>query len=134
MAKDFCNMRDPCRNCSNKKYADCLSNHYTCQDKVEYEYNLDKVPYEPNKRIYTILTISRKRELEARTVKEGQELDINEGYDYEVNSSLPEIADGIAKMALEFDKMEDLGENAGSYFLQLIVDFYGQLKENNETN
>lgn len=59
--------------------------------------------------------------------EEGVEL--NEGYQYEVNGSLPQLADSIAKMAVEFDNNNDmLGESAGSVFISLIVEYYNRLK------
>lgn len=71
--------------------------------------------------------------LEVRAVEnldpteEGMEL--NEGYQYEVNGSLPQLADGIAKMAIEMNKDSDLGENAGGVFLELITQYYRKLQE-----
>ena len=59
--------------------------------------------------------------------EEGMEL--NEGYQYEVNGSIPQLADGIAKMALEMDKDENLGEAAGGAFLELVNQYYQKLKE-----
>jgi hypothetical protein len=59
--------------------------------------------------------------------EEGVEL--NEGYQYEVNGSLPQLADSIAKMAVEFDNNNDmLGESAGSVFISLIVEYYNRSK------
>ena len=59
--------------------------------------------------------------------EEGVEL--NEGYRYEVNGSLPQLADSIAKMAIEFDNNNDtLGESAGNIFIGLIVEYYNRLK------
>lgn len=59
--------------------------------------------------------------------EEGMEL--NEGYQYEVNGSIPQLADGIAKMALEMDKDQNLGKSAGGAFLELVAQYYRKLKE-----
>ena len=59
--------------------------------------------------------------------EEGMEL--NEGYQYEVNGSIPQLADSIAKMAIEMDKSKDLGEAAGGAFLELVNQYYQKLKE-----
>lgn len=60
--------------------------------------------------------------------KEGVEL--NEGYDYSINGSIPQLADSIAKLAIEFDKNQDMGEKAGEMFITLIVHYYEQSKNN----
>lgn len=78
-------------------------------------------------RTKTILSIKTLEKL--TPIEEGVEL--NEGYEFETNGALPEIADGIAKMANELDKMKELGENAGSYFLQLVSDYYSRTKNVN---
>lgn len=60
--------------------------------------------------------------------EEGVEL--NEGYRYSVDGSLPQLADSLAKLFLEMDKDENLGENSGSVFLEILVDYYHKLKGN----
>ena len=71
-----------------------------------------------SKRTKTILVVKSLEVLEPK--EEGMELNV--GYEFEVDGPLPEVADGIAKMAKELDKMQD--ENAGAYFVELIRQFY----------
>lgn len=54
---------------------------------------------------------------------------LNEGYDYEVDGALPQLADALAKMLLEMNKDKSFGENAGSMFLTLLTEYYNRLKE-----
>ena len=57
-------------------------------------------------------------------------IELNEGYSYEVDGSLPQLADSIAKLAIELDKeKEAFGDNGGNLFINLIVEFYNNLKE-----
>lgn len=51
-------------------------------------------------------------------------VELNEGYTFEIDGSLPQLADGIAKMMLELDKDSDLGEKAGGAFLTLVTQYY----------
>lgn len=71
-----------------------------------------------SKRTKTILVVRSLEQL--NPTKKG--LELNVGYEFEVDGPLPEVADGIAKMAKELDKMQ--GENAGGYFIELIRQFY----------
>lgn len=71
-----------------------------------------------SKRTKTILVVRSLEQL--NPTKKG--LELNVGYEFEVDGPLPEVADGIAKMAKELDKMQ--GENAGAYFVGLIRQFY----------
>lgn len=71
-----------------------------------------------SKRTKTILVVKSLEVLEPK--EEGMELNV--GYEFEVDGPLPEVADGIAKMAKELDKMQ--GESAGAYFVELIRQFY----------
>lgn len=71
-----------------------------------------------SKRTKTILVVRSLEQL--NPTKKG--LELNVGYEFEVDGPLPEVADGIAKMAKELDKMQ--GENAGAYFIELICQFY----------
>jgi hypothetical protein len=74
----------------------------------------------------------KKRILEIDTLEtlipkeEGMEL--NEGYVYQVEGSIPQLADAIAKLAIEMDKSPDLGEQGGGSFIALISQFYEKLK------
>lgn len=79
----------------------------------------------PISRTTTILTI---KALE-RLIPQEEGVELNEGYDYEINGSIPQLADGIAKMAIEMDKQEDMGVKAGDGFLSLIVQYYEKLKQ-----
>ena len=73
----------------------------------------------------TILTIKTMPKLE---VAEDKGVTINDGYAFEVNGALPEIADGIAKLAFEMPK-NGFGENSGKYFITLIGQYYTKLLE-----
>lgn len=73
-------------------------------------------------KVKTLLVIKSKPVLSAK--KKGVEL--NEGYDFEVDGAIPEIADAIAKFAVELPK-NGFGENSGSYFITLISEYYKRL-------
>ena len=73
-------------------------------------------------KVKTLLVIKSKPVLSAK--KKGVEL--NEGYDFEVDGAIPEIADAIAKFAVELPK-NGFGENSGSYFITLIGEYYKRL-------
>ena len=74
----------------------------------------------------TILVIKSKPKLSVSDNDEGVEL--NDGYEFEVNGAIPEIADGIAKMAVELEP-NGFGEKSGAYFIQLINEYYHRLTE-----
>lgn len=96
-------------------------------DQLE-ENNMNKEELEKSSiKLTEILKIERKRDLSVTKDEQGMEL--NEGYEYTVNGAIPEIADSIAKLAIEMDKMTDLGEKAGGYFLVLIGEYYNKNKE-----
>lgn len=50
-------------------------------------------------------------------------IELNNGYEFDVDGSLPEIADGIAKFAKELPK-NGFGDNSDSYFLELIKMYF----------
>lgn len=70
----------------------------------------------------TILTIKTRPSLKA--TKKGMTL--NDGYDFDVNGALPEIADGIAKFAKELPK-NGFGDHSDGYFITLINEYYKKL-------
>lgn len=70
----------------------------------------------------TILTIKTKPSFKAGN----KGLYLNDGYDFEVDGALPEIADGIAKFAKELPK-NDFGEGSDSYFITLINEYFKKL-------
>lgn len=72
----------------------------------------------------TILVIKRRPQLKVTNNQKGMEL--NEGYDYELNSPLPELADAIAKFAVELPK-QGIGEGSDKYFIQLINEYFTRL-------
>lgn len=76
-----------------------------------------------NKRNIEILTVTSIETLTA--IEEGVEL--TEGYTYDVHGSIPQLADSIAKLAIEFDK--EFGDGAGSAFLALMHQYYETNKE-----
>lgn len=76
-------------------------------------------------RTATILKIDVLEQL--TPVKEGMEL--NEGYQFELDGSIPQVADGIAKMAFEMDRDNDFGIKGGGAFIALIAEYYKKLVE-----
>lgn len=56
-------------------------------------------------------------------------IELNEGYEFTVNGSIPQIADGIAKLALAMNEQVDMGKNAGEAFLSLILEYYNYEKK-----
>ena len=88
--------------------------------------------HESSTREVNILTINTIETLTAN--EEGVEL--NEGYTFEVSGSIPQLADGIAKMAIEMDKDPEMGERGGGAFIALIMQYYESLNslEGGETH
>jgi len=85
---------------------------------------------EVSTRTTTILTIEALEQLTPG--EEGVEL--NEGYQYEVKGSIPQLADAIAKLAHEMDKDKDMGTKGGGAFLALIAQYYKTLDEGGTQN
>ena len=69
-------------------------------------------------------------EIEAieKLTPENEGVELNEGYNYNVQGAIPQIADAIAKMANELDNFPDMGINAGGAFISLIVEYYKKVK------
>lgn len=78
---------------------------------------------DPVTRTNTILNIKVVEKL----IPEEEGVNLNEGYEYDVNGTIPQLADGIAKMAIEMDKQPDLGDKAGGAFLALVEQYYLKL-------
>ena len=78
---------------------------------------------DPVTRTNTILNIKVVEKL----IPEEEGVNLNEGYEYDVNGTIPQLADGIAKMAIEMDKQPDLGDKAGGAFLSLVEQYYLKL-------
>lgn len=78
---------------------------------------------DPITRTNTILNIKVVEKL----IPEEEGVNLNEGYEYDVNGTIPQLADGIAKMAVEMDKQPDLGDKAGGAFLALVEQYYLKL-------
>ena len=53
---------------------------------------------------------------------------LNDGYTYDVNGSIPEIADAIAKFAIELPN-NGFGEQSDTMFIQLIRNYYDKIKQ-----
>lgn len=79
---------------------------------------------QPVVRAKTILTIAALEKL----TPESTGVELNEGYDFFIDGAIPQVADGIAKMAFEMDKLSDMGDNAGGAFISLVVEYYQRLK------
>ena len=78
---------------------------------------------DPVTRTNTILNIKVIEKL----TPDDEGVNLNEGYEYDVNGTIPQLADGIAKMAIEMDKQPDLGDKAGGAFLALVEQYYLKL-------
>lgn len=86
----------------------------------------NKLPItETSKRTRLILVVEAVEILEPN--EEGMQL--NDGYEYKVDGTFPELADSIAKMAAEMDKDPEFGENSGKVFIGLINQYYQNAKE-----
>ena len=85
---------------------------------------LEKIIEENQLKAKTILVIKSRPKLTIDEAETGIEL--NEGYEFDVDGALPEIADGIAKLAAELEP-NGFGENSGSYFISLINEYYKKL-------
>lgn len=86
---------------------------------------LEKLFSEDNKlTAKTILVIQSRPKLSVSDDDSGMEL--NEGYEFEVNAALPELADGIAKLAYELEP-NGFGEGSGGYFISLINEYFRKL-------
>ena len=79
---------------------------------------------QPVIRTKTILTIAALEKL----TPEQNGVELNEGYEFFIDGAIPQVADGIAKMAFEMDKQTDMGETAGGAFISLINEYYQRLK------
>lgn len=80
--------------------------------------------FEDNVKPTTILVVKRKPKMNVS--KNGNNVELNEGYEYDVNSSLPEIADGIAKFAKELPH-QGMGNGSDKYFINLINQYFEKL-------
>ena len=81
---------------------------------------VDEVINKNKERSSELLIIKRVETLDP--TNEG--LELNQGYTFAVDGPLPEVADGIAKMAQELDRMDGMDKNSGAYFIELICQFY----------
>lgn len=72
----------------------------------------------------TLLIIKSRPKLTVSEDDSGMEL--NDGYEFEVNGAIPEIADGIAKFAVVLEQ-NDFGENSSTYFIKLINEYFNKL-------
>ena len=89
------------------------------KEKLEKLFNVDN-----QLQAKTLLVLKSRPKLIVSDDDTGMEL--NEGYEFEVNGALPELADGIAKLAYEMEP-NGFGEGSGSYFVQLINEYYKKL-------
>lgn len=88
---------------------------------------LNKMLDEDNRlKAKTLLVVKSRPRLIVSDDEEGVEL--NDGYEFEVNGALPEIADSIAKMAIELDN-QGFGEGSGKMFVGLITEYFNKLQE-----
>ena len=115
--------KDPCDTCPIQAGM-CDIENDPCLQKLKYMQSLID---ESMERTHDILIIRRRRSFE-QAEDDDSKVELNEGYEFETDAPIPEIADGLAKMAIEMDKMEELGENGGLGFITLITEFYNKLK------
>ena len=94
-------------------------------DNKAREEVLKAIDNENAQNLKTILVIKSKPKL---SLDENDDVTLNEGYEFEVDAAIPEIADAIAKFALELPK-NGQGENSDTGFIQYINLFFSQLKE-----
>jgi len=92
--------------------------------------NLDKETVEKMLEDYqptgeTILVITTKPKIEVTEEADG--VMINEGYDFKVNGAIPQLADAIAKLAIEMPK-NGFGKTSDDGFIHYINLFYSKLK------
>lgn len=80
--------------------------------------------FNDNMKTETIFIIRRRPLL--KVANNGKGMELNEGYDYELNSALPELADAIAKFAIELPK-QGIGKDSDKYFIQLINNYFSRL-------
>lgn len=73
-----------------------------------------------------ILVISSINTLQDDT-EDKNKVTLNEGYSFEVNSAIPELADAIAKLAKEMPG-NGFGENSDTAFISLIQEYFNKLK------
>lgn len=93
----------------------------------EIKDKLNKIFKEENKlQSKTLLVIKSKHILSVSDEDDGMEL--NDGYDFEVNGAIPEVADAIAKMAIELEN-NNFGKGSGRAFVSLIIEYYNRLIE-----
>lgn len=85
---------------------------------------LEKIINENQAKGETILVITTRPILD--TTEDG--VNINDGFDFVVNGAIPQLADAIAKLALELPK-NGFGENSDNGFIMYITEFYHRLKE-----
>lgn len=76
-----------------------------------------------NKIIFTITAVDQLVEAE-----DGSGMELNAGYNYDVNSSIPEIADAIAKLALQLPQ-QGFGEGSDTLFIKLINEYFNELSK-----
>lgn len=93
----------------------------------EYKDKLNKMFSEDNQfEAKTILVIKSRPKLSVSDDDTGMEL--NDGYEFEVDAAVPEVADGIAKFAAELPK-NGFGEDSDRYFISLIGQYFDKLKQ-----
>lgn len=95
-------------------------------EQVEKE-KLEKIFSEDNQfTAKTLLVIKSRPKLSVAEDDSGMEL--NDGYEFEVDGAVPEIADAIAKFAKELPK-NGFGEKSDRYFITLISEYFSKLVE-----
>lgn len=79
-----------------------------------------------SKRLKTLLVIESAEFLTSNS--EGVELE--EGYEFSINSSIPQLADALAIFLSGLDKEPDETEgNTGEILLNLVIEYYNRRKE-----
>lgn len=92
------------------------------QERQDFERRFNE---QATKRAKTLLMIRTKPVF--NTNEDGMEL--NDGYDFDMNGALPEIADAIAKFAYALDS-NGFDKGSGAYFVRLISSYFDKLSNN----
>lgn len=78
--------------------------------------------YGPSAKKNVIFTLS-----EVNTfVPDKNGVDLDSGYEFELNCALPQLASGLSALFIEMDKQKDMGKKAGGTLLMLVQQYYSQ--------
>ena len=87
---------------------------------------LEIIKDQESRRDTQILSIKRKE----RLAPTNDGIELSEGYDFDVNSTIMELAYSISELALSMNK--EFGEGSASVFLSLIQEYYKLSTDNKQ--